>query len=481
MGIQKLGITVAEQCARYVKACGKTSILQTKPINTIQLKGLKLAPDAISDTVKFTEIRKPSVEKLKELKKSQGLDDLALKDSTGKFMYLGKLDDACYITENNSLFLERLTELFPPKPGNKVNTEVQKRMLYLQDINHTGFSNKEEFLQNFLKDIDEVENIKALDGGLLYSDSVVSLYSKKAILQAKYNNPERYQDLQDLLTLYNKGLIPRHNVSTFFPEGQVNKLVKGDMLKLLAGDSYYPQLKKLTDSAVAKLEIGEVFSVGKEMFVKTAKGYEKLKIDAQTYEKLFPALERYSISQSYVGNCGKISSWNAMIKNPNSRIELYKMFEQTENGVKVTIPRKGYISEFYWDDLSKLNTENNLQGGLGHKMLEYTYDINKSGSLDIVGNSRAEMIEDILGLPDLRPRGFEYVGNPTKLSEYCSKHKSGIFVTNGGNFNLNKGQTDGHYYSSIDLSSGIWQNPWTGVEDLRLGFDCCASGSLSII
>ena len=289
-----------------------------------------------------------------------------------------------------------------------------------------------------------------------------------------------YQDLQNLLTLYNKGLIPRHNVLTFFPEGQVNKLVKGDMLKLLAGESYYPQLTKLTDDAVAKLEIGEAFSVGKEMFVKTTNGFEKLKIDAQTYERLFPALERYAISQSCVGNCGKISSWNAMIKNPNSRIELYKMFEQAENGVKVTIPRKGYVSEFNWNDLSKLNTNSNLQGGLGHKMLEYTYDINKMGYIDTVGNPRGEMIEDILGWPNLPPpKGWEYT--EVTIKDFCMKHKNGIFVKNEGDFNLNKGQTSGHYYSSTDLSSGIWQNPWTGIEDLKLGFDVCNSGSLNLL
>lgn len=473
-------LSLSDDLARCLKACGKTSILQTKPVNPTQLKGLKFVPDTIGDTVKFTGMQKPSVEKLKQLKISQGLDDLVLKDSTGKIMDLGELDDACYITENNSLFLERLSQLFPQKVGNKVNTEVQKRMLYLQDINHSGFSNKEEFLQKFLKDIDEVENLKALDGRLLYGDDVLSLYSKKAILQAKYNNPERYQDLQNLLTLYNKGLIPRHNVLTFFPEGQVNKLVKGDMLKLLAGESYYPQLTKLTDDAVAKLEIGEAFSVGKEMFVKTANGFEKLKIDAQTYERLFPALERYAISQSCVGNCGKISSWNAMIKNPNSRIELYKMFEQAENGVKVTIPRKGYVSEFNWNDLSKLNTNSNLQGGLGHKMLEYTYDINKMGYIDTVGNPRGEMIEDILGWPNLPPpKGWEYT--EVTIKDFCMKHKNGIFVKNEGDFNLNKGQTSGHYYSSTDLSSGIWQNPWTGIEDLKLGFDVCNSGSLNLL
>ena len=41
--------------ARYLKACGKTSVLlQTKPVNPSQLKGLKLATKLESDVVKFS-------------------------------------------------------------------------------------------------------------------------------------------------------------------------------------------------------------------------------------------------------------------------------------------------------------------------------------------------------------------------------------------------------------------------------------------
>ena len=68
-----------------------------------------------------------------------------------------------------------------------------------------------------------------------------------------------------------------------------------------------------------------------------------------------------------------------------------------------------------------------------------------------------------------------------ELERFCKTHSSGIFIKNRSEFNLNKGSTDGHYYSSTDLSSGIWQNPWTGIEELNLGFDSCGSGSLHIL
>ena len=44
-------ISLADDVARYLKACGKSSVLQTKPVNPSQLKGLHFAPEAIGETI----------------------------------------------------------------------------------------------------------------------------------------------------------------------------------------------------------------------------------------------------------------------------------------------------------------------------------------------------------------------------------------------------------------------------------------------
>lgn len=44
MGLAKLGLNLAQKTSSWVKACGKTSILQTKTINPTELKGYKLKP-----------------------------------------------------------------------------------------------------------------------------------------------------------------------------------------------------------------------------------------------------------------------------------------------------------------------------------------------------------------------------------------------------------------------------------------------------
>ena len=53
MGLQKLGITLAEQCTRYAKACGKSSILCTKPVHVPNIEGLKYARGLTENVVKL--------------------------------------------------------------------------------------------------------------------------------------------------------------------------------------------------------------------------------------------------------------------------------------------------------------------------------------------------------------------------------------------------------------------------------------------
>ena len=55
MGIQKLGITFVEQFAKYVKACGKCSILQTRPAHVPSAKGLKYVQSCKTDVVELSE------------------------------------------------------------------------------------------------------------------------------------------------------------------------------------------------------------------------------------------------------------------------------------------------------------------------------------------------------------------------------------------------------------------------------------------
>lgn len=43
------GVSLSDDLARYLKACGKTSVLQTKPVNPTQLKGLHFRSQNLGD------------------------------------------------------------------------------------------------------------------------------------------------------------------------------------------------------------------------------------------------------------------------------------------------------------------------------------------------------------------------------------------------------------------------------------------------
>ena len=227
-GLQIIGKAVANyagDAARLVVKNGDDAVgifcRKAKPINPTELKDLRFAQEAIGDTVKITKtvFKIPSAEKLKLLLKEQGM-----------------VDD--FITDNNSIFLEELLKRFPLKQGEKTNKVVQDLMTCLEDINHSGIADKAKFLDDFLADASKVDK----DFAGIFTQSTEGLFSKRAVLQAKYNTPGRYQEIMDLLTLHRQGKAPKWTLRYLFPESSFHPLPKGDMQRLLRGEHYYPQL-----------------------------------------------------------------------------------------------------------------------------------------------------------------------------------------------------------------------------------------------
>ena len=44
MSLGKIGMSLAQKTSAWVKAAGKTSVLQTKPIQTVNMRGLNMIP-----------------------------------------------------------------------------------------------------------------------------------------------------------------------------------------------------------------------------------------------------------------------------------------------------------------------------------------------------------------------------------------------------------------------------------------------------
>ncbi len=460
--------------------------MEVRTLESLGLKMEQLTGDVIQIKNKFL---RPSSERIQIILKENGLC------SKGRFhlkngSYGGLADDfeESILSDNNLIFIEELLKKFPKSATNKSNTKLQEMLILLRDINHSGFNNKEKFLQEFLNELENLEKMTTKEGTKFFSDNVIGIYSKKAILDAKYTNPERYKEIMDLFDLNRQGKAPDYLLKTLFPKSTFHELPKSDIQKLLIGENYYPQLESLSESLVSKLGVGEAFSVGKEMFVKTAEGYEKLNIDAQTYERLFPPIQRYAMAQGPLGNCHLISTLDAITKNPNGRIKFYKMFEQTENGVKCTIP--GYKNapvEFNFDDLSMLNIDGyNVNGSLGHRMIEYTYA--KNAYLAEHGTTTVTKVEDIIRYFSFSAgektiaKHLKNLGN-YEMTDYAAgilntnpqlknilqeRIKTNINIINSSSCLPDYGLYSQHFYNGGDIRGLSRTNPWNTLENISI-------------
>lgn len=151
--VQK-GVSLADDALKYAKTCGKTSILHTKPVSPTQIEGLRMATDAVGDTVA-----------------------IANKSPLGEFMAYAKGfaehgKDYKYIAENpNSPFARYLKSIedynlmqsqksvtrfgsitIKPRPPKTPNIDDFKNFLY-DNADTIGIS-KEEYWQI----VDEVAN-----------------------------------------------------------------------------------------------------------------------------------------------------------------------------------------------------------------------------------------------------------------------------------------------------------------------------------
>lgn len=437
-----------------------------------------------SDTVQLslTKFLQPSEAEVKEL--------LARHCITGNTFCQGEVVlSKSFINKNNEIFLRRLDELYPAVKGQK-NAQIEYIMCCLEDINHSLFKDKEGFLKQFIKDFNEVKQMTDKSGNCLFDQGVGSLYSMKAILQAKYNSPERYNAILNLYKLAKQGKAPDYILKGLIPEGQFHSLGKADIDKLIQGKNYFEQFKTLSNKSeiLKNTQFGDVFSVGDNMYVRTQDAYTHLNMSKSMYEKLFPPIERYCLAQTE-NSCHFVATLDGMIKNPQTRVRLYEMFEQTgEHTIRVKLPGKDTIPvEFDLRNMDYLNitegAEGYLKGALGHRMIEHSTGINinriihnelKSPLLHINNGGKPEAYD----IPLLLGKdGVEIViGNANPKLNLMNKSQGNILTVlkasndKGDIVNRNIGYTGGHVYST---QRGNIFNPWNTIETLSYPIHEC--------
>lgn len=183
----------------------------------------------------------------------------------------------------------------------------------------------------------------------------------------------------------------------------LNPQITGDIKTIIESELYKKDDAKLEDIFVKKyskkedaikgLKTGETCRIGdsEKVNIKKSDGtLEELNLSAQKYMELFPPVTRFSISQGQIGDCFLISTLDATFKNPKTRVNLLRCFNENEKGdVTVKYPKSDitftvkngkkiddYLPETFKDihtSAEKNGESSTVSGADGIRMMEYLY------------------------------------------------------------------------------------------------------------
>lgn len=133
----------------------------------------------------------------------------------------------------------------------------------------------------------------------------------------------------------------------------VSKKLKPDILRLGYGQEFilevYSDIELLKnggsvikhftsfDKILSKTTAGDVVSVNGKMFINNNGRLEAWNMTEEKFNDLFPLVERFTGSQEH-NDCFLYSALETMYRNPKTRGQYYKLFEQKGNDILVTIP-----------------------------------------------------------------------------------------------------------------------------------------------
>jgi len=286
-----------------------------------------------------------------------------------------------------------------------------------------------------------------------------SAYSTRALLEAKFNDSQRYEEILTIVKLNKEGKI-KYFPRFVMPNGKTNPLVKQDIEAILSGKNYYEQFSRLdTTEILTKTKFGDVFSVGDKMFVRDVNGYIPLKMDKLTYELLFPPVDRYAMAQGASQNCGAIAVINNMVQVPSNRVKMLQLYEQKGN--KVTVHSLGDTTckmTFDLKDLKSLDDGILSDTSYGLKMLERKGQL-AGGKSGYCPPNYVERTQKFF-VPDINKTPIDYMSDtPLYLSkqqlerELATIGNGRTFVTGGGG-NYSLGTGDSHWCSVYDYRNG---------------------------
>ncbi len=191
-----------------------------------------------------------------------------------------------------------------------------------------------------------------------------------------------------LVDLINDGSINKRTIYYSSKHSDIQPNIAND-LKLMQqakatgmpiGDLVVPKFET-ADDAVKKAKVGDVYNVGdeKNVYIKTDdENAKQLKFDKETYLKLFPPVERFSVGQSQIGDCYLVSTLDTLYQNPETRVKILDCFEQDGKDVKAKLPNKDEVvvaKDCKLLEQTKDNPQESIyiKGSEGLRILEHLY------------------------------------------------------------------------------------------------------------
>ena len=208
---------------------------------------------------------------------------------------------------------------------------------------------------------------------------------KRNLTNILQNDNEEAVYMKKLLNLVCEEKVTTSVTQALCEHGVMSDLVKKDIdtyydkvigQGMSLADAFVP-LHQSQQSAEKEVNIGDVFRIANEdkIYVKTDDNASiPLEIDAETYLKLYPPVERFSACQNANGDCFFLSSVNSIMENPKTRAAIYNCFTQDGKDIIVHLPDGEMPIKFKNGELPDgYNQEMYADGPLGMKLLEHMF------------------------------------------------------------------------------------------------------------
>lgn len=216
-----------------------------------------------------------------------------------------------------------------------------------------------------------------------------------AMVNLNREDNKNSSNLKLLLNLIKNNDADIYTLNHIFMDSNIEQNMADDMLLVQKAkdenipieDLFVPKFNS-EEEAVQNSKAGDVYQLNdeKNIYYNNGKSVSQLKMDKETYMKLFPPIERFSTKQQRNGDCYLISTINSIFQNPETRNHIFDCFEQDGDDVKVKFPNSDKVYTIKNGSLKEhgtLTESQYIKGAEGIKILECIYgDLKRDKYMD---------------------------------------------------------------------------------------------------